>query len=112
MSRRLMQAAIVLVFALAGCSGGASPSPSSSEAAALPSAAAPSVAAPSATESSVAAASEPVPGFSLPSEVKDLEALLPSTMCGKTSTKASVTGAAFAQSGQSAMLDALKARLR
>ena len=100
---------IVLVFALAGCSGGASPSSSSSEAAALPSAAAPSVAAPSAPESSVATASGPVPGFSLPSEVKDLEALLPSTMCGSTSTKASVTGASFAQTGQSEMLDALKA---
>ncbi len=107
-------ASVAMAVVLSACSGGASPSPSNSEAAVVPSAAAPSVAAPSvaepsAAEPSVAAPSEPVPGFSLPSEVKDLEALLPGTMCGKTSTKASVTGAAFAQSGQSDMIDALKA---
>ena len=50
-----------------------------------------------------------MPSFTLPSEAKDLEALLPATLCGAPATKASLTGASFAQSGQSQFLDALKA---
>jgi len=102
----------LLVVALAGCGGAASPAPQGSSVAAAPSQAASSVA-PSAAES-VASASQPassqaVPSFTLPSEAKDLEALLPATLCGAPATKASLTGASFAQSGQSQFLDALKA---
>jgi len=69
-----------------GCGGSAASSPST--AAAQPSAAA-SQAAPSAAESSAAgpssaAASFVLPSFVLPSGAKDLEALLPATLCGET----------------------------
>jgi hypothetical protein len=65
---------------LAGCSSSATTAPGSS------SAPAPSTAAGS--------SSGPVlPGFSLPNDDKDLEALLPSTLCGKTDVKTSLSGA-------------------
>jgi hypothetical protein len=101
----------VLLVTLSGCGGTATPQ--GSVAAAPPSQPAPSVAPPSAA-ASVAAPSEgapsfAIPSFVLPSEAKDLEALLPNTLCGATATKASMTGASFAQSGQSEFLDALKA---
>jgi hypothetical protein len=103
----------VLLVTLSGCG---SATPQASVAAAAPSQAAsvaPSVAPPSA-EASVAAPSEgassfAIPSFALPSQAKDLEALLPNTLCGAAATKASMTGASFAQSGQSQFLDALKA---
>jgi hypothetical protein len=112
-------ASVSLALLLGACSSGASPSPSGSQAASLPSQAAPSVAAPSevapseaapsVAEASGAAPSVAVPGFSLPSDDKGLEALLPDTICGVKSTKASMSGSRFAQSGQSEFLDALKA---
>src|SRR5262249_22675785 len=61
---------------------------------------APSVApsaAPSAAESAGAQPSIQVPSFSLPSEAKDLEAILPSTLCGATATKLSMNGSSFLQ---------------
>jgi hypothetical protein len=94
----------VLLVTLSGCGGAAGPQGS----AAAPSQAAPSVAAPSVAPS-VAAPSIAIPSFVLPSEAKDLEALLPGTLCGATATKLSMTGASFAQSGQSEFLDAIKA---
>ena len=99
----------VLLVTLSGCGGTATPqgstaaAPSQSAQSVAPSAAA-SVAAPSQGAPSIA-----IPSFVLPSEAKDLEALLPNTLCGATATKASLTGASFAQSGQSEFLDALKA---
>ena len=65
---------------LGGCSASDTTAPGSS------SAPAPSTAAGS--------SSGPVlPGFSLPNDDKDLEALLPSTLCGKTDVKTSLSGA-------------------
>ena len=80
-----------------GCGGSAASSPST--AAAQPSAAA-SQAAPSAAESSAAGPSSAVasfvlPSFVLPSGAKDLEALLPATLCGETALKASMSGDQF-----------------
>jgi hypothetical protein len=64
-----------------------------------PSQAAQSVAPPSAAASVAAssggAPSFAIPSFVLPSEAKDLEALLPNTLCGATATKASMTGTSF-----------------
>jgi hypothetical protein len=100
MARRAVVAiaSSALVIVLWGCGGAASPNPS---VAAAPSTAAsvapPSVPAPS-TEPSTAGASQVIPSFSLPSEAKDLEALLPDTMCGGKSTKASVSGAGLGAS--------------
>jgi len=39
-----------------------------------------------------------LPSFQLPSEAKDLEALLPGTICGTAATKVSLSGASFAAS--------------
>jgi hypothetical protein len=95
----------ILAIALWGCGAAATP---------IPSAAAPSVAASEATtstapseavastepsvESSGSGASFAIPSFaipSLPSEAKDLEALLPDTLCGTKTTKLSMNGASF-----------------
>ena len=100
----------VLLVTLSGCGGTATPQGSTG---AAPSQPAQSVAPPSAAASVAApsqgASSFAIPSFVLPSEAKDLEALLPGTLCGAPATKASLTGASFAQSGQSEFLDALKA---
>ena len=97
-----------LVVTLWGC-GSAAPSksaapPSAPVSAAVASAAEPSAAAPSQAGSSIA-----IPSFSLPSDAKDLEALLPSTMCGGTATKASVSGSNLGQSVDPQFLAALQA---
>jgi hypothetical protein len=112
-------AAVALSIVLWGCSGAATPQPvassptsaaSGAASAVVPSEAAPSAAEPSVAASDAAAASVGAePGFSLPSDDKGLEALLPDTICGVKTTKASVSGARFAESGQSEFLDALKA---
>jgi hypothetical protein len=99
MARRTSVGALapaVLLIVLWGCGSSASPTAQSSTAAsqAAPSVAAPSVAEPSAAES-VGAPSLAIPSFSLPSEAKDLEALLPDTICGATAQKASLSGASF-----------------
>jgi hypothetical protein len=100
---RRLAAGAMLVALMAGCGGAASPSASTGSAA--PSVAAPSVAASTeaSTAPSEAAPSEAAPSTapsialpSLPSEAKDLEAVLPSSLCGTTATKVSLSGASFA----------------
>jgi hypothetical protein len=86
-----------LLVTMWGCGGSAASSPST--AAAQPSTAA-SQPAPSAAESSAAGpssaeASFAIPSFVLPSGAKDLEALLPATLCGETALKASMSGDQF-----------------
>jgi hypothetical protein len=104
-----------LCIALVGCGAAATPTPSASSAAELPSQAAPSVAAPSAaepsaTESSAAAPSTGTqPSFSLPSDAKDLEALLPDSLCGGKSIKTSMNGTTLGSAGQSDLVKALAA---
>jgi hypothetical protein len=104
MARRAVVAiaSSALLIVLWGCGGAASPNPSVAAASGpapstVESVAPPSVAA-SSTEPSTAPASGLLPSFSLPSEAKDLEALLPDTMCGGKSTKASVSGAGIGSS--------------
>ncbi|HET9615357.1 MAG TPA: hypothetical protein VFP22_11140 [Candidatus Limnocylindrales bacterium] len=107
MARRTSLVAVatgVLAIALWGCGAAATPIPS----AAAPSVAttstapseaastAPSVAA-SAAESTGIGGSFAIPSFSLPSDDKGLEAILPDTICGEKATKASFSGARFAQ---------------
>ena len=93
----------IALIALVGCSGstGGSAAPSVSAAAPSTEASAPSAAAPSAAPSSAppseAVASEPaasvsVPGYTFPSEDKDLEAVIPDTMCGAKAQKLSLKG--------------------
>ena len=108
MIRRTTVASIVagaLIVVLWGCGAAATPIPSAGAASqAAPSAAASPAeasAAPS-TEASAALPSVAVP--SLPSEAKDLEALLPDTLCGAAATKTSLSGASFAATAQLAAL--------
>ncbi|MEA2546520.1 MAG: hypothetical protein QOI09_1793 [Chloroflexota bacterium] len=86
-----------LLVTIWGCGGSAATSPST--AAAQPSTVAsqaePSAAESSAAEPSLAAASFVIPSFALPSGAKDLEALLPATLCGETALKASMSGDQF-----------------
>jgi hypothetical protein len=86
-----------LLVTIWGCGGSAATSPST--AAAQPSTVAsqaePSAAESSAAEPSSAAASFVIPSFALPSGAKDLEALLPATLCGETALKASMSGDQF-----------------
>ncbi|HEY8437916.1 MAG TPA: hypothetical protein VIK65_04815 [Candidatus Limnocylindrales bacterium] len=121
MARRSTGAALIagaLVFVLYGCGAAATPIPSAGTAAspAAASAAAesaPGSAAPSTAAAPSEAASSPeLPSFaipSLPSEAKDLEALLPSTLCGAAATKASITGATLSQTVDKTFLDTLSA---
>jgi len=110
--RSILQAlaAGTLVVVLGACGASASPSAST---AAEPSVAAPSTeasqAAPSAAEPSSAGQSLAIPSFSLPSEAKDLEALLPNTLCGATATKASVSGASLGSSAGAEFIAGLAA---
>jgi hypothetical protein len=109
MTRRTIHGAIAagtLGLLLAACGGAASPSPSASTAAELPSQAAPSVAAPSVETGSGSGAP---PSISLPSDAKDLEALLPDTVCGQAAVKTSVTGDKLAQTGGSDLAQAFAA---
>ena len=94
--------AVALIVVLAACgsaassqSGGAA-NPEASVAASTAATPAP---AGNSSEPSVALPSLSVPSFALPSGAKDLEALLPSTICGETATKFSMGGAGFAASG-------------
>ena len=91
---------LVLVAVIAACSGAASQSPAASaSASAAPSASAsaePSVAPSEAPSAS--ASMDPIPSFSLPSDDKALEALLPSTICGADALKFSMSGATFMSS--------------
>jgi hypothetical protein len=112
----------VLVIVLWGCGAAATPIPSTggssaaASQAAAPSEAPPSAAAPSAAEASAAApstgggeASFALPSITLPSDAKDLEALLPSTLCGSAATKASVSGASLGQTVDPTFLSTLQA---
>lgn len=81
--------------ALVGCSSGTSQS--AAPAASAPSVE-PSVAPSSAPRSEAAASTEPslaLPSFVLPSTDKELEALIPNSLCGQNVTKASFSGATF-----------------
>ena len=121
MSRQTIAGAVascVLLATLSACGAAATPVPAASTVAAAPSVAAPSAAAPSVAAPSVAAPSvEPTtsepsnafPSFALPSEAKDLEALLPDTLCGTKALKASMSGTSFAKTADQEFLDALKA---
>ncbi len=101
----------IALIALVGCSGatGGSAAPNASAAAptsaeasagnapTTPSAAAPSSAPPSEAAASEPAASEPaasvlVPGYTFPSEAKDLEAVIPDSFCGGKAQKLSLKG--------------------
>jgi hypothetical protein len=120
MARRPLAATVtsgVLVIILWGCGAAATPIPSTGAAsAAVASQAAASVEA-SAAEPSVATASEAAGSSagasfalpSLPSEAKDLEALLPDTICGSKATKLSMNGASFLSSTGSEFSAALSA---
>ena len=95
----------IALIALVGCSGtsGGSAAPSASGAAstsaeasagnapATPSAAA-SSAPPSEAAASEPAASQLIPGYTFPSEAKDLEAVIPDTICGAKAQKLSLKG--------------------
>jgi hypothetical protein len=118
MTRRLFIGALAsgaLCVVLAACGGAATPIPSASPAAVLPSQAAsaaePSAPASSGTEPSTAAsgAGSSIALPSLPSEAKDLEAMLPDTMCGGASTKASVSGASLGNTAGAEFLAGLQA---
>ena len=105
MARRgLAGLAIALIVGACGASASTSPSTAASQAA-LPSAAAPSQAASDAPTSppsvapSAAASVPALPSFQLPSSAKDLEAILPASMCGASATKLSQTGTEFMSSG-------------
>ena len=119
MHRRLSTALLgsALAIALTACASGSGPS-SAAPSAAVPSAAgsveAPSQAAPSAASPTEAAASsEPsfaLPSIAFPSTDKELEALIPNTMCGATVVKLSMSGATFGAAADpefKALLDAL-----
>jgi len=115
MNRRSIPHLVVgsVMVVLWGC-GSAAPSTSTAASASVaapseaPSTAA-SQAEPSSAEGSSAPSSQPVPSFSLPSEAKDLEALLPDTLCGSPATKASVAGASLANSAGKEFLTGLAA---
>jgi hypothetical protein len=93
----LMTLALVALIGCSSSSGSSSaPASAAPESAAAPSAAAPSEAASQAAPSE-AAASEPaaslaIPGYTFPSEAKDLEALIPDTFCGAKAQKLSLQG--------------------
>jgi hypothetical protein len=112
----------VAAIAVAACAGAATPIPNGSGAPAPASAAAPSVdasaaqpsaAAPSAAGSSAEASAGgsaiALPSITLPSDAKDLEALLPATLCGQATTKASITGDKFAATADPQFVATLQA---
>ena len=90
----------ITLIALVGCSGtsggsataATSAAASAGSAASTPSAAAESSAPPSEAAASEPAASVPIPGFTFPSEAKDLEAVIPDTICGAKVQKLSLKG--------------------
>ncbi len=92
---------VLATMLLAACSGSSSSSaPSAAGQASAPETTAPSAstapASAPASEAPSVEASLAIPSFVLPSDDKGLEALLPSTLCGKTATKLSFSGARFA----------------
>ena len=88
---RAATAAALLALIVGACSGSASASPSGSTPTSSPASVAPSSAA--VTSPSPAESTEPsIVLPSLPSQAKDLEALLPDTLCGGSVTKVSLSG--------------------
>jgi hypothetical protein len=106
-------ATVGLILTLIGCGGSAAASASTGAAAQASTAVASS--APTSSESSTAAPSSAgsgfvLPSFTLPSGAKDLEALLPTQLCGDTAIKLSMSGAQFMTSADptfKSILDAL-----
>jgi hypothetical protein len=108
----------IALIALVGCSGASggsaapnasaatSAGPSSGNAPATPSAE-PSSAAPSQAAASEPAASAPVPQFTFPSDDKELEALIPDTLCGDKAQKLSLKGKDVFNSDSSAEIEAV-----
>jgi hypothetical protein len=92
----------VVSVAVAACSGAATPIPNASGGSPA-SAAAPS------TEASAGGSGLALPSFQLPSDAKDLEALLPATLCGQPTTKASITGDKFASTADPEFVATLQA---
>jgi hypothetical protein len=93
----LLTMTLVALVGCSGTSGGSAATPTSAGASvgsapATPSAAALSSAPPSEAAASGPAASAPVPGFTFPSEAKDLEAVIPDTICGAKVQKLSLKG--------------------
>jgi hypothetical protein len=86
MRQRIATCALAVIAAIAviGCSNTAAPATGGASAGAGPSQLVPSLA---------------IPSVELPSGAKELEALLPATMCGQSSIKTSLSGDAFATSG-------------
>ena len=97
MRQRTLGAALagLAILSVAGCgsSSTATPNPATSAAPTTAPSAAPSVE-PSA-EVPTAAPSEAIPGFSFPTSDKELEALLPSELCGVKTRKLSMGGETF-----------------
>jgi hypothetical protein len=112
-SRSIIPALVAsaLVAVAWGCGSSTSSIPSTS--AAVVASVAPSEAAsvapasvePSAPEASQSEPSFAIPSFALPSSAKDLEALLPNTICGTTAIKLSMSGNDFATGGSSPEFD-------
>jgi hypothetical protein len=90
----LMALALVALIGCSSSGGSAAPSAAAESAAASMEApsAAPSEAAASEAAPSEAAASGLIPSFVLPSSDKELEALIPGTLCGSAATKLSLKG--------------------
>jgi hypothetical protein len=117
---RAVRSALIVGFtslAVAACAGAATPIPNATGGSPAASEAAPSVEAsaaqPSAAEASAAASAGAsaiaLPSIQLPSDAKDLEALLPGTLCGQTTTKASITGDKFAATADPEFVATLQA---
>lgn len=104
-----------LVTVLWGCGGQAAGSPAATagQSLAVPSTAASAAvasgAAPSSAASSDGAPSFAIPSFELPSGAKDLEALLPDTLCGVKAIKLSMSGAQFSATADKEFLATLQA---
>lgn len=119
MSHRPSVALAGVLLILAGCGAAATPIPSTGAASTAPSTAASTATAstegsveastPASAGSSSATGSFAIPSFKLPSEAKDLEAILPGTICGTAATKLSQTGDKFATSADPTFLKVLQA---
>jgi hypothetical protein len=108
----LMALALVALIGCSSTTGGSSAPASSAPESAAASAAAPSAAAPSEAAASQAAASEGAfPSFLLPSDAKELEALIPDTICGAKVTKTSMKGADIFSNGDDPTISAVLSSL-
>jgi hypothetical protein len=101
--------AVALIGVLWGCGAAATPIPSAAAPSQAPSAAPSAAESTAASEAPSTASGQASPGFSLPSEAKDLEALLPSTVCGVAATKVSMNGQSFLSGSGSEFAGALSA---